>query len=150
MSITIILAKEMANLTCHLARACSEKENYFASMFNLTPAEFRCLRLFEDQNTLTVKELGKVMELTPGRITHIITSLEAKNFVKRTSDQKDKRNIIVTLTNKSQPFIKNVTDSHVKIHKEILDRIPADKREDVISAMGEVVKALQEWNESTK
>lgn len=150
MSVNIILAKEMANLTCNLARACGEKENYFASMFNLTPAEFRCLRLFEDKNSMTVKELGQIMELTPGRITHIITSLEAKNFVKRTSDPKDKRNIIVSLTNKSVPFIKNVTDSHVKIHKEILERIPVDKREDVISAMGEVVKALQEWNESSK
>lgn len=150
MSVNINLAKEMANLTCHLARTCSEKENYFAAMFNLTPAEFRCLRLFEDQNTMTIKELGKVMELTPGRITHIITSLEAKNFVKRTSDKKDKRNIIVTLTSKSLPFIKNVTDSHVKIHKDILEKIPSDKREAVISAMGEVVKALTEWNQSTK
>ncbi|MBU2493916.1 MAG: MarR family transcriptional regulator [Bacteroidetes bacterium] len=146
MSININLAKEMAHLTCDLARTCSEKENYFASMFNLTPAEFRCLRLFEDRNSMTIKELCRLMELTPGRITHILTSLEAKNFITRASDKQDKRNIIVTLTNKSLPFIKNVSDSHVKIHKEILEKIPQDKRDDVISALSEVLKALQEWN----
>ena len=150
MSVNITLAKEMAHLTCDLARTCSEKENHFASMFNLTPAEFRCLRLFEETRSISVKELGKLMDLTPGRITHIITSLEAKNFVIRSNDPKDKRNIIVTITNKSLPFIKNVTDSHVHIHKEILEKIAPDKRQYVISAMGEVLKALQEWNESTK
>lgn len=95
---------------------------------------------------MTIKELCRLMELTPGRITHILTSLEAKNFITRASDKKDKRNIIVTLTNKSLPFIKNVSDSHVKIHKEILEKIPQDKRDDVISALSEVLKALQEWN----
>ena len=150
MTVNINLAKEMAHLTCNLARTCNEKENHFASMFNLTPAEFRCLRLFEEQTSMTIKDLGSMMELTPGRITHILTSLESKNFVKRSSDPKDKRNIIVMLTSKSQPFIKNVTDSHIKIHKEILERIPSDKREAVISAMDEVVKALKDWNESSK
>lgn len=150
MSVNINLAKEMAHLTCDLARTCSEKENYFASMFNLTPAEFRCLRLFEEQKSISVKELCKLMDLTPGRITHIISSLETKNFVSRANDPKDKRNIIVTITSKSLPFIKNVTDSHVSIHKEILGRIAPDKREAVISAMGELLSALQEWNNSTK
>ena len=150
MSVDINLAKEMAYLTCDLARTCSEKENHFASMFNLTPAEFRCLRLFEEKKSISVKELGKVMDLTPGRITHIITSLEAKNFVVRSNDQKDKRNIIVTLTNKSVPFLKNVTESHVNIHKEILEKIPQDKRDAVISAMGEVLQALRKWSEESR
>ena len=150
MKVETSMAELMADLTCDLAKTCSEKENYFASMFNLTPAEFKCLRLFKHENSLPVKDLGTMMDLTPGRITHITTSLEKKNFLTRTSGPKDKRNVIVTITDKSQPFIKNVNDSHVKIHQEILERIDPDKREAVISAMEEVIRALKHWNESSR
>ena len=81
MEVETNLAELMADLTCDLAKTCSEKENYFASMFNLTPAEFKCLRLFKHEKSISVKELGKMMDLTPGRITHITSSLEKKNFI---------------------------------------------------------------------
>ncbi|MCF8418478.1 MAG: MarR family transcriptional regulator [Melioribacteraceae bacterium] len=142
------LAAEMADLTCKLARTCNEKENYFASMFNLTPAEFKCLKLFEDTQSLSIKEIAGAMNLTPGRITHILTSLENKNFVERKIDMTDKRNIIVHLTNKSGPFIKNLNESHIKIHKEILENIDEDKREYVIGALGDIYAALKTWGEN--
>lgn len=143
----IDLAEEMSYLTCELARTCNQKENHFASMFNLTPAEFRALRLFKDKKTLSIKEISEKVNLTPGRITHILTSLEAKKFITRRIDKDDKRNVIVDLTSKSEPFIKNLSASHVKLHDEILRKIKPENREVVMRSMGEVINALQNWNE---
>lgn len=139
------LAEEMAQLTCELAKNCSVKENYFASLFNLTPAEFKCLRLFTTQKVLSIKEIIYQMEITPGRITHILTSLEAKKFVLRKIDPSDKRNVKVYLTAKSEPFIKNLNESHTKLHEEILEKIEPGKRETVISAMKDLNRALSLW-----
>ena len=142
------LAALMADLTCTLTKTCNEKENYFAAMFNLTPSEFKCLRLFTNKQKLSIKEISGAMNITPGRITHILTSLEDKNFIKRKIDQTDKRNVLVFLTSKSEPFIKNLNDSHIQLHKDILERIEPEKRGLVISAMEDVIKALRSWSDS--
>ena len=139
------LAESMSTLTCELAKTCSEKENYFASMFNLTPAEFKCLKLFNDRTVMSIKEIAFHMSITPGRITHILTSLENKKFIIRKIDLEDKRNVQVHLTGKSQPFIKNLTENHIKIHEEILQRIDPEKRELVVALMGDLLVALKDW-----
>ncbi len=141
-------AETMADLTCELARTCNEKENYFASLFNLTPAEFKCLRLFTKKSTLSIKDISHKMKITPGRITHILTSLENKKFVKRHIDPVDKRNVKVSLTQKSTPFIKNLNDSHIQLHQDILDKIDPAKHEMVLGAISEVITALHKWSDS--
>ncbi|GBD90609.1 HTH-type transcriptional regulator MhqR [bacterium BMS3Abin04] len=144
------LAQEMSSLTCELARACNEKEKKFAAQFNLTPAEFRCLRLFSNNDALPIKFLTKSLGITPGRTTHILTSLEEKRLVKRKADQKDKRNMIVELTAKSKPFIKNLNENHIKIHEEILQHIKKNDREIIIKAIQEVIDALSMWTDKKK
>jgi MarR family transcriptional regulator, 2-MHQ and catechol-resistance regulon repressor len=140
------LAEDMARLTCELAKTCNEKENNFAAMFDLTPAEFKCLKLFTRKSVVPIKELTSKLGLTPGRITHILTSLEAKKYVVRKNDSMDKRNIQVFLTPKSEPFIKDINEKHIKIHEDILEKIDYDKRESVVSAMKDVIVALNLWN----
>lgn len=142
------LAQNMAELTCQMAKTCNKKENQFAALNNLTPAEFKFLRLFSDTSSLPIKKIGAALELTPGRITHIITSLEKKNFITRRQDPSDKRNVFIELTTLSKPFIKNLHKNHILIHKKILASIAPEKREFVISAMEDVISALKNWSDS--
>jgi len=76
----------VAELICELTRNCNIKEEYFASSFNLSPTEVRLLKLFVLSPTYKIKELQSLLNLTPGRITHILTSLEAKKLILRTAD----------------------------------------------------------------
>ena len=142
------LAKSMAELTCRLSKVCSEKDSYIAAMFNLTPAEFRCLKQFSKTSQISIKQLGQELRLSPGRITHILTSLEAKGFTSRSADPKDKRNVIVTATAKSKPFIQNIEECHLQVHKEIMKIINPSERNCVITSMEAVVNAITEWSKS--
>lgn len=143
-------AELMANLTCELSRTCTNKEHFFAAKYDLTPAEFRCLRLFRDSPSIAIKSIAIQMKLTPGRITHILTSLEDKKYIERKIDQKDKRNVIVHLTESSKPFLKVVNDNHVKLHEDILQKLPDDKREFILESMEEVIKALKTWSDNSR
>lgn len=143
-------AELMANLTCELARTCTNKEHFFAARFDLTPAEFRCLRLFRDSSSIAIKQIANQMNLTPGRITHILTSLEEKKYIERKVDQKDKRNVIVHLTESSKPFLSNVNENHVLLHEEILQKLPDDKREFILESMQDVIKALKTWSDNSR
>ncbi len=144
------LAKEMAQLTCELARTCNDKEKYFAALFNLTTAEFKCLNLFSNRDSHSIKEIALEMNLTPGRITHILTSLEEKKLIERRVDPTDRRNVIVHLTKKSKPFLKNISENHVKIHKDLLENIPENRQELIINSMKELLKALKTWKQNLK
>jgi MarR family transcriptional regulator, multiple antibiotic resistance protein MarR len=140
-------AELMAELTFELTRTCHEKERFFASMFNLTSAEFRCLRFFKTKDRLPIKELCNIMKISPGRITHILTKLEEKKLIVREKDPDDRRGINVVLTSKCQPYIKNLNESHVKLHADILSGIEPDKRDSIITAIEDLIRAIKSWSE---
>ncbi len=145
---TQLQAEELAKLTFLLARVCEEKEDYFTKLFNLTNAEFRCMRFLKDSCYLSVKELAKVMSLTPGRLTHIITRLEQKGYVIREIDKKDRRNIRVLLSEKAIPFMEKVTKKHVDLHLNILKLIPNETRESVLIAIRELLDSMLKWSKT--
>ncbi|MDP4173406.1 MAG: MarR family transcriptional regulator [Bacteroidota bacterium] len=140
-------AEQMADLTFELVKTWRDNELFLAEKFNLTPVEFKFLRFFRNSNSLNVKELVKLMNLTPGRITHIITSLESKGLITREIDPDDRRGIIVLLTESSLPLIKNLNENHIRLHSEILSHMEAERIPSVISAMEELVKGFKNWSE---
>lgn len=139
-------AKSLADLICEIAKICKEKEEYFAARFNLSPAEFKCLRLFTYEKAIPIKELTQLMNLTPGRITHILTSLENKKFVVRKHDPKDRRNITVVLKKKSQPFIEDLIENHKMLQEKLLRKIDKDKQETVVEALNSLMEAIRLWS----
>ncbi|MGE5498440.1 MAG: MarR family transcriptional regulator [Syntrophothermus sp.] len=140
-------AEQMADLTFELVRTWRDNELFLAERYNLTPVEFKFLRFFRNSTALNVKDLVKMMNLTPGRITHIITSLEAKKLISREIDPEDRRGIIVKLTDTSTPLISSLNENHVKLHSDVLSRIEAAKVPGVISAMEEIVSSFKKWTE---
>lgn len=139
-------AARLAQSTFLLARACEEKEQYFTKLFNLTNAEFRCMRFLNCECLYSVKELAEVMGLTSGRVTQIITTLEQKNYIVREIDVNDRRNIKVRLTEQALPYMKEVTEKHIKLHERVLDNIPEEARESVLYAIDELLKSLLSWS----
>lgn len=145
---TQLQAEELARLTFLLARVCEEKEEYFIKLFNITNAEFRCLRFLKDNCYLSVKELAKAMALTPGRITHIITGLEKKGFIIREIDKNDRRNIRIMLSEKAIPFMEKVTKKHIDLHLQVLKLIPDDTREGILNALIQLLNSLLKWSKT--
>ncbi|MFA3782677.1 MarR family winged helix-turn-helix transcriptional regulator [Melioribacteraceae bacterium 4301-Me] len=138
-------AEKMAELTCEISKKCADKEKHFANLINLTPAEFKCLRLFTFKNEMPVKEIASNLQITQGRVTHIITSLESKELIKRRVNDADKRNVIVYLTEKSRPFLASVDKKYIQLHKEILQQIEPGKRNVVLETLSIVISALDSW-----
>jgi len=93
----------LAEMLCELTRMCGIKEDYFARSFNLSPTEVRLLKLFTFSETFTVKELREKLKISPGRITHIISSLEEKKLIRRVRDVNDRRSILIQLMPSATP-----------------------------------------------
>ena len=135
----------VAELICELTRNCTIKEEYFASSFNLSPTEVRVLKLFVLTPTYKIKELQNLLNLTPGRITHILTSLEAKKLILRTTDSKDKRVILVNLLPKANPLIKNLHQNYHELHNRILKNVNDKEMDKILSSLQILVEVFKEW-----
>ncbi|MGE5403206.1 MAG: MarR family winged helix-turn-helix transcriptional regulator [Ignavibacteriales bacterium] len=138
-------AEALAELICTLTRNCNIKEEYFASSFNLSPAEVKLLKLFAFSSQLTIKEICNLLKLTPGRITHIVSSLEEKKLLIRKVDQNDKRNVIITTSPKCAPFIGNLNQSYVELHQKLLEQVGKEDQEKILSSLKILVDIFGKW-----
>lgn len=134
-----------AELICELTRLCVLKEENFAASFNLSPTELKLLKLFEGTNTRKVKELVEELKLTPGRITHILTSLEEKKLVFRLPDEADKRTVIVKLQPKAQMFIENLHKNYIDIHEELLKNVGSDELATIQKSLKKLIEVFSKW-----
>ena len=106
------------------------------------------MRFIKVNTLLAVKELAKKMNLSPSRITHIITSLEAKGYIIREISEADRRNVLVRLTEKSRPFIEEVSNKHTELHERVMRGIPTESREVMLKAYSELYEYIRRWCES--
>ncbi len=136
-----------AELICELTRLCVLKEEKFAASFNLSPTELKMLKLFDGTNVRRVSDLVAELKLTPGRITHILTSLEDKKLVLRLPDEKDKRNVIVRLQAKAVLFIDNLHKNYIDIHQELLENVGDEELKVIQSSLKTLIKVLGNWTE---
>ena len=138
-------AEITAELLCDLTRMCNIKEENFALSFNLSPGEFRLLKLFVFKNPYTVKELCELLSLTPGRITHLVGSLESKKLITKKTNTTDKRGVTIYLSPKSKKYIQNVYNSHISFHKEILKHIDEKEKEVLNKSLTIIVDSFKKW-----
>ena len=135
----------LAELICELTRNCNIKEEFFAASFNLSPTEVRFLKLFAFAPSYTIKEMRDALKLTPGRITHILDTLEEKKLLARIPDENDKRNIIVKLLPKATPLIQNLHQNYNKLHKDILKTVKGEEMEKIYSSLQILVDVFKKW-----
>lgn len=136
-----------AELICELTRLCVMKEEKFAASFNLSPAELKMLKLFDGKNVLKVSDLVAALKLTPGRITHILTSLEEKKLVFRLPDEKDKRNVNVRLQAKAVFFIDNLHKNYADIHQDLLENVGDEELKVIQNSLKTLIRVFGKWND---
>ncbi len=137
--------ESIAELIFELTRNCTIKEEYFAASFNLSPTEVRLLKLFSFSSKYTIKELRELLQLTPGRITHILTSLEKKKLITRAQDENDKRIIIVNLTQKASPLIANLHQNYNDLNKRILESVDSFELKKIAAALKTLNDVFKKW-----
>lgn len=139
--------ESIAELVCELTRNCSMKEEYFAASFNLSPTEVRLLKLFTNASQYSIKELCETLNLTPGRITHILSSLEEKKLVIRKQNQTDKRNYYVELLPKANPLINNLHKNYISLHESILQNVGEKELKQIQSSLKLLTEQFKQWVE---
>lgn len=138
-------AEKMADLTFSLLEHCQIKQEQMAKNLNVTVAEFKLIRSFRDNNSLSVGELAKRMELSSSRLTRILDGLVEKKFVGRELASNDRRVMEIKLTIAGKKIQESINEIYIKTHKDILELLPPGADESVIFAMEKLQEAMKKW-----
>jgi MarR family transcriptional regulator, organic hydroperoxide resistance regulator len=138
-------ARSLADLTFTLLANCQQKEEKLAEVHGLTQAEFRCLRLFTTDEVVNNKHIANRMNLSPSRLTRIIDGLVKKDYIIREINPADRRNMKVSLSQKGVILVQQLNKAYINIHREILQDIDESMHKSLISAMTQLLSALEKW-----
>ncbi|MBP3617159.1 MAG: MarR family transcriptional regulator [Lachnospiraceae bacterium] len=84
---------------------------------------------------ISVKELAEILRTDKSSISRSVEELVQKGFVERTPSKEDRRYVELRLLQKGQErFEKIEHDMYIKF-KEVWDRIPVEKQEQVLEAL---------------
>jgi DNA-binding MarR family transcriptional regulator len=128
-------AKILANLTFHLVTSIQEKHTRLANKLGLTEAELRCLISLGNDKGVSNTKIADKMHLSPSRTTRIIDGLEAKRYLTKTHNRKDRRSLSLALSKKGSLVMHKIEEQYFDIHSEILREIKSSQRKPLINTM---------------
>lgn len=70
----------------------------FLDALDLTYTQYIAMMVLWEENTVSVKELGKKLFLDSGTLTPVLKSLEAKGYIRRSRCAEDERVLVAELT----------------------------------------------------
>ncbi len=136
---------QIADLIAVLFTNCQKKESRFVAEHLVSVVEFRCMRILDEFDQLTVNQLAEKMSLTASRITRIIDGLESKGEVLRETSKSDRRVFDLSLSTKGKKNIKKLNEDYARIHKEILSTIPEQYHDTMVEGITQLNLAVEKW-----
>lgn len=80
------------------------------------------------EEKLTMTELAALSDMSPSRLSHVVTRLENRGWVKREPSATDRRTNIASLTDAGRTFIQSAAPSHVnQVLKLVFDDLTPEE-----------------------
>ncbi|BBN31314.1 transcriptional regulator [Staphylococcus aureus] len=95
-----------------------KKYTTYLKEYDLTYTGYIVLMAIENDEKLNIKKLGERVFLDSGTLTPLLKKLEKKNYVVRTREEKDERNLQISLTEHGKEIKEPLTEISIKVFKE--------------------------------
>lgn len=102
------------------------------------------LMFIDGKKRCKMSELAAELSLSPGAITQMVDSLVLQGFIERVDDEKDRRVVLVKLTEKAQNLINRVKRRRQMLLNEILSSLSRDEALTLITLISKLEQTLRE------
>lgn len=97
---------KLENQLCFPLYACSKEviRRYkpILDKLDLTYTQYITMMVLWEYGSINVKNLGDMLFLDSGTLTPVLKKLESKEYINRDRDDKDERNVIISITKKGK------------------------------------------------
>ncbi|MGZ1618096.1 MarR family winged helix-turn-helix transcriptional regulator [Staphylococcus argenteus] len=112
------LSKQLCFLFYVSSQEIIKKYTTYLKEYDLTYTGYIVLMAIENDEKLNIKKLGERVFLDSGTLTPLLKKLEKKNYVVRTREEKDERNLQISLTEHGKEIKEPLTEISIKVFKE--------------------------------
>ena len=112
------LSKQLCFLFYVSSREIIKKYTDYLKEYGLTYTGYIVLMAIEDDEKLNIKKLGERVFLGSGTLTPLLKKLEKKNYVIRTREEQDERNLQISLTERGKDIQNVLSDISQSVFNE--------------------------------
>ena len=127
---------------CRIARKVHYQIDLIFKEEGMTVEQWVALKTISENQPLIQKELGRLIEKTPNTVKSLAERLEKKNFIKRTPDPSDHRNLILTVTEKGQKFTEEYSALDEKANDALTSSLTKEDMEEHARLLDKIEKNL--------
>ncbi len=137
------LIERLIILTRKFSCTCIKHEEYLANNFGVSLAECRSLQMFDDLRYLTANGLAERMELGVSRITRIVDGLVKKNLAERTTDPKDRRVCLISLTNEGKNLANKLHSKYMEEYRNLISNLNPETINQALNVFQELFAEME-------
>ncbi|HDE3141483.1 TPA: MarR family transcriptional regulator [Staphylococcus aureus] len=112
------LSKQLCFLFYVSSKEIIKKYTNYLKEYDLTYTGYIVLMAIENDEKLNIKKLGERVFLDSGTLTPLLKKLEKKDYVVRTREEKDERNLQISLTEQGKAIKPPLAEISVKVFNE--------------------------------
>ncbi|MCG1728519.1 MarR family transcriptional regulator [Staphylococcus epidermidis] len=112
------LSKQLCFLFYVSSKEIIKKYTDSLKEYGLTYTGYIVLMAIEDDEKLNIKKLGERVFLDSGTLTPLLKKLEKKNYVIRTREEQDERNLQISLTERGKDIQNVLSDISQSVFNE--------------------------------
>jgi MarR family transcriptional regulator, organic hydroperoxide resistance regulator len=100
--------------------------------FNVSPSQVFALQELENK-TLTIGELADLLFLERSTVSRLVDSLVKGGYVNRLLNEANRREVLVSLTEKGERSLKQVREQSIQYYGSILNGVSEDEQHQILS-----------------
>lgn len=112
------LSKQLCFLFYVSSKEIIKKYTDYLKEYGLTYTGYIVLMAIEDDEKLNIKKLGERVFLDSGTLTPLLKKLEKKNYVIRTREEQNERNLQISLTERGKDIQNVLSDISQSVFNE--------------------------------
>jgi len=131
-----------------LVRRFSISERADVSCCGMTVAQAATLEVLRSEGHLRLGALGRRLGIAPSTLTRNLARLEERGLVRREADREDARSAVVRLSEAGVKAAAAVERQEQAFARSVLERLPVERRDLALDAVGDLLVAVREATES--
>ena len=142
------LSKQLCFLFYVSSKEIIKKYTDYLKEYGLTYTGYIVLMAIEDDEKLNIKKLGERVFLDSGTLTPLLKKLEKKNYVIRTREEQDERNLQISLTERGKDIQNVLSDISHSVFNEF--NITQEETQNLVEDLQNFVtknfdKTVEKW-----
>ncbi|PFD36454.1 MarR family transcriptional regulator [Bacillus cereus] len=107
----------------------------------VTPGQYGVLNCLWKEGRLSPKQIGEMLYLEAPTVSGILDKMQKAELIERSVDPNNRRNVLVTATQKSNEIRDEVVAATIKLNNKVLQNLSDSDKEALKKALDTIIKS---------